>query len=111
MLVDRQRDGAGLDEQVVVGRRDEHDARPERLLVLGLADGQLAVRGQQLGERAVGADAAVLGDDDRRREVGGQRLEHALERMQPTPRRADRNDLDSHQWRRRKIFSVSSSGS
>ena len=47
-LVDRQRDGSGLDEQVVVGRGDEHAAGAEGLLVLRVADLQLAVAAEQL---------------------------------------------------------------
>ena len=84
--VDRQRDRASLDEQVIVGGRDEHRAGLERLLVLGVADGERAARGEQLREPvAVAVRAAMLGDDDRGAEVARAAAEDALDGIQPTP--------------------------
>ena len=86
-----------VDQQVVVGRRDEHAARDEGVVVPGVADVERGVRVEEPGEQLARAGLAVLGDDDGRAEARRQAAQHDLERAQPAPRGPEDDEGDGHE--------------
>ncbi len=74
------------DLDVSIGRDDEDHAGLEGRLILDRADGQFPPAAEDLAEMAHPRRVDVLGDDDRRGEVGGQRADERRERLDP-PRR------------------------
>jgi hypothetical protein len=83
---------AALDQRVVAGRRHQDLARQQPRLVLGLADLQGAVAGQQPRQQRRPLLGAVLDDQHGRGVLGRQPPEHLLERMQPPQRGTDDDD-------------------
>ena len=69
-----------------VARDDEDDAVLEPLAVLGRPDGEGRVAVEDLAEMARPPRIEVLGDDDRRPEVGRQPGDDARQRLDATGR-------------------------
>ena len=71
-FVHGEREGAALDEQVIVGRRDVDVSWLDLHLVLGIEHGTFDLRAQQLREAALlRIGVAMLGDRDRDVDVRG----------------------------------------
>jgi hypothetical protein len=92
--VDRKGEVVALDEQVVVGRREEDDPALQGQLVVGVDHVQRGHRAEQAAERGrVRVRAAVLRDDHARVEVGRQAAEDDPERVEPAPGGSDRDEV------------------
>ena len=92
-LVAAERDGVVGDLDVAVGRHDVDDARPECLVLVHGADRQAERRPQDLAEVADPGRVEVLGDDDRRREIGGQGRDELRERLDAAGGGADDDEI------------------
>ena len=94
VLVDRKRERASLHQQVVVRRCDVDVAGLDRHLVLDVEHGSLAFVPQELCEHlGWGVAVAMLCDRDRKVELWREVTEHAPDRVQPAPRRADTDEV------------------
>src|SRR5207247_43722 len=95
-LVDREREGAVLDQQVVVRRRDVDAPRLDRLLVGGLDDGHRREAAEQVDEGVLERlRRAVLRDRDRRPEGAREAREQVAQGGEPAPRGSDDDELEA----------------
>ena len=97
MLLQREREAAVLDEEVVVGGRDVDVRALDRRLVVRLGDAALDVLLQQeLEQASVRLRPAVLHDDDGSVDLAAQPVEERADGLQPAPGRADCDQVVAH---------------
>ena len=87
----RQR-AIGVDEQVAVRRRDVDRAHGDPFAFLRLFDMQHRSPAQNVGDQTAMTRIKMLDDDERHREVGGQRPDQQSDGVEASRRCCNRND-------------------
>ncbi len=89
----KQRDAVVVDFHMAVCRDDEDDTRLQRYLIRDDPNRQCAARAEDLREMADTLGVEVLRDQDRGGEVGRKRPDQRRQRINPTRRRPNHDEL------------------